>query len=102
MVERVAKVLAARKWPHVGGAAGDSLVTGTPNWKFCVGDARAVIEALMEPTKPMVFFGMDAMARDDLEPTEDEFRAGFVAAIRTALGDQFAALSQPNEEGEGK
>jgi len=64
--------------------------------------ARAVIEALMEPTKPMVFFGMDAMARDDLEPTEDEFRAGFVAALRAALGEQFTALSQPNEGGEGK
>ena len=64
--------------------------------------ARAVIETLMEPTKSMLFFGMDAMARDDLEPTEDEFRAGFTAALRAATGDQFGALSQPNEEGEGK
>lgn len=44
--------------------------------------ARAVIEAMMEPNKSMVFFGMDAMSRDDLEPTEGEFRAGFQAAMR--------------------
>ena len=56
--------------------------------------ARAVIEALMLPTPEMVSFGIDAMSRDDLEPTEDEFSAGFVAALRTA--------SKPNEEGEGK
>lgn len=42
-------------------------------------DRRAVIEALMTPTPEMVLSGIGAMSRDDLEPTEDEFRAGFVA-----------------------
>ena len=77
MVERCADIIAS----HID----MFYVNGAPPAR-AISAARAVIEALMEPTKPMVFFGMDAMARDDLEPTEDEFRAGFVAALRTALG----------------
>lgn len=41
---------------------------------------------MIQPTKPMVFYGMDAMSRDDLEPTEEEFAAGYQAAIRCAAG----------------
>lgn len=64
-------------------------------------DARAAIEAMMEPSKPMVFFGVDAMCRDDLDPTEDEFRAGFSAAIKAALGETFRATpSEPHGPGE--
>ena len=66
----------------------------------CRESARAVIEALMEPTPemlaaartapvPMVF--LDSIsARQDLD-----FKSRFQAALRTAL-------SQPNDEGEGK
>ena len=45
----------------------------------------AVLECLRTPTRPMIFYGMDAMARDDLEPTEEEFARGFIAAIDAAL-----------------
>lgn len=93
IVERVARVLADRKWPHVGGAAGDNLVKGTPNWKFCVGDATAVIEALMEPTHEMRRIGAMTVQRPGFTVIEAE--AVFNAMLRTAL-------SQPNDEGEGK
>lgn len=55
------------------------------------GLARAAIKAMRDLTKPMMFYGMDAMARDDLEPTEAGFTRGYQAAIDAAL----------NEEGKG-
>jgi hypothetical protein len=57
--------------------------------------ARAVIEALMEPTQEMLMAAWntedDSNARDVL----DLYAAEFKAMLRTAL-------SQPKEEGEGK
>lgn len=45
-VEAMARALADRQYVHCGGASGNSLVRGTPNWSFCVHDARAALAAL--------------------------------------------------------
>ncbi|RYY67735.1 MAG: hypothetical protein EOO12_00315 [Chitinophagaceae bacterium] len=57
MVERVARALAKIRYAHVGSDSEDRLVRGTPNWEFCVQDARAAIEAMREPTERMKYVG---------------------------------------------
>lgn len=81
MIERVAKAI--QKVVNERDNAGD----------ICTHEdaARAAIEAMRDLTKPMMFYGMDAMVRDGLEPTEAEFTRGYQAAIDAAL----------NEEGKG-
>jgi hypothetical protein len=79
MVERVARVAHDAQWEEPFPAE------GTIAYAIAIQVARAAIEAMREPTKPMIFYGMDAMCRDDLEPTEDEFRRGFQGAIDAAL-----------------
>jgi hypothetical protein len=44
-------------------------------------------------TPSMLRAGLTAMRRDDLEPTETEFTAGYTAAIRDALGETFGAIT---------
>jgi hypothetical protein len=82
------------------------------NGKMAEDFAIAVIESLMEPTPEMVVEGAEELAAIDAEGHNDapfyddygplaqeDFRIkaqrSFVAALRTAL-------SQPNDEGEGK
>jgi len=106
MVERLAQVLwDARIAP---GGGGRTLMPWPfcPEHDWCVNTARAVIEALMEPTKEMLEAGnteaRDWIAIDGYESTgfypdidPQLAYATFTTMLRTSL-------SQPNEEGEGK
>jgi len=81
MVERVARAIyekrngaGATPWSRRSAAHKDPYLD----------DASAALDALMEPSKPMLFFGMDAMARDDLEPTEEEMRTAYRAMLSKA------------------
>lgn len=46
MVQRVARALAEKTWPHCGGADGCNLVSGQPNWTFMVEPARTALKAI--------------------------------------------------------
>jgi hypothetical protein len=87
MVERIARALAKIEYGHVGGDSGDNLVTGTPNWRFCVTRARAVLEALKTPTESMAMAGLWQL-QENLGHSSVIIRdadACFVAMIQAAL-----------------
>lgn len=52
-----------------------------------LGDARAAIEAMRNPTLRMLIHGLDAMSVYELEPLLEEFTLGYKAAIDAALKD---------------
>jgi hypothetical protein len=79
MIERVSRALCT--------AAGiDPQYWSNPLKLF---QARAALDAIKLLTPSMLRAGLTAMSRDDLEPTEAEFAAGYTAAIRDALGETF-------------
>jgi len=82
MIERVARALADIRFIHLGGADGQTLVPGTPNWEFCIEDARAVIMAMRPATDDMRRAFWDAE-----DPTDTGFRDAWYAAIDAALSD---------------
>jgi hypothetical protein len=45
-VEKVARALAARRYGHCGGADACTMVSRTPNWRFCIPDAMTAVMAL--------------------------------------------------------
>lgn len=51
VVERVAKALAKDEWPHVGGADGQCLTPGTPNWRHRTYRARAALASILPEEK---------------------------------------------------
>ena len=85
MREKIAIALYNSDWDGMRMPSWDDVSDGVKDEYYRETDA--VLDALMEPSKSMVFFGMDAMARDGLEPSEAEFRAGFVAAINAARAE---------------
>ncbi len=72
----------------------------------CRESARAVIEALLEPDADTVAFGAEAAAAEfdvDLKTLANTEFMTFIAAAKAAyIAMLRTALSQPNEEGEGK
>jgi hypothetical protein len=92
MVEKVARAIRiARTGPEVPGWSwADVEENKRAEYR---GYARAAIEAISAPTPSMLRAGLTAMSRDDLEPTEAEFVAGYTAAIRDALGETFGAIT---------
>jgi hypothetical protein len=85
MVKQVAKALANRRYVHTGGADAQTLVPGTPNWSFCIDDARIAISAMREPTPAMIKAG-SAFAYEgwgDCETVATEaWQANIDAALR--------------------
>lgn len=79
MIERVGRIIEQAIIRH---GVSEFELRGT------IGDARRAIEAMRDLTMPMAVSGMEAMARDDLEPTEAEFTRGYQAAIDAALNEE--------------
>jgi hypothetical protein len=51
LVEKVARALCDNHLEHAGGADGEALVAGTPNWKFFTRDAETAIRVIEQQHK---------------------------------------------------
>lgn len=80
MVEKVARALAEKHYAHVGGPDAECLVPGTPNWKFCVEDARTAIEAQRDSASAVVA-DVSRDAGTDLLTVGHVLQAYFTAAL---------------------
>jgi hypothetical protein len=98
MVEKVARAIYEKRYAGAGVSKWDTCKERASRdgydyaKKACsetMDEARAAIEAFSVLTPSMLRAGLTAMSRDDLEPTEAEFAAGYTAAIRDALGETF-------------